>query len=291
MVCAPRHRSEPRSCIACHSSCARCPRGEQHPPLSNPGQYLQERSLLLLLDNFEQVVEAAPQLANLVMRAPGVQVLVTSRMPLGLYGEHEYPVLPMQVPGTEWKKLSAHSGLSDDPDKEQTPGNKELGTIAEYDAVQLFLARARDLNPHFALTRANAEAVVDICRRLDGLPLALELAASRLRLFPPKALLKGLEHSLTLLTGGSQDLPPRQRTLQGSIEWSYDLLDPAEQELFALLSVFVGGCTLSAIEQVVSTLGMNAEDKSLLDKVESLVSKTSCEAGSETILRTKRPRT
>ena len=212
--------------------------------------YLRDKALLLLLDNFEQVREAAPVVADLLAVAPRLRVLVTSRAPLRLRGEHEYAVPPFAL-----------------PDPQHLPA---LATLTQYDAVRLFIARAQEVRADFAVTNANAPAVAEICVRLDGLPLAIELAAARVRLFPPQALLARLGSRLTLLTGGARDLPARQQTLRGAIDWSYSLLQPAEQILFARLAVFLGARTFEAIEAVCNPDG--ALD--VLACVESLVEKS-----------------
>ena len=192
--------------------------------------YLRARRLLLVLDNFEQVVGAAPLLAELLGAAPGVVVLVTSRVVLRLSGEHEFPVPPLPVPP---------AGSSPDPEE-----------LQRYASVGLFVERARAAAPGFELTGGNAAAVAEICRRLDGLPLAIELAAARVRLLPPPALLGRLDHRFSLLTGGARDLPERQRTLKNTLDWSYGLLSASEQALFARLGVFAGPFTLPAAEAV-----------------------------------------
>ena len=192
--------------------------------------YLRARRLLLVLDNFEQVVGAAPLLAELLGAAPGVVVLVTSRVVLRLSGEHEFPVPPLPVPP---------AGSSPDPEE-----------LQRYASVGLFVERARAAAPGFELTGGNAAAVAEICRRLDGLPLAIELAAARVRLLPPPALLGRLDHRFSLLTGGARDLPERQRTLKNTLDWSYGLLSASEQALFARLAVFAGPFTLPAAEAV-----------------------------------------
>lgn len=213
--------------------------------------YLQSKRMLLLLDNFEHVVAAAPLLADLIARCPGVKLLVTSRELLHLYGEHDYPVPPLSVP---------------DPDS-----LPDLHALADYEAVGLFVQRARAVNPAFQLTTRNAPAVAEICLRLDGLPLAIELAAARTLVLQPDELLARLESRLRLLTGGARNLPERQRTLQAAIDWSYNLLDPGEQALFRRLGVFVGGCTLAAIEDVCGGTGAEVDT---LDGVTSLVGKS-----------------
>ncbi len=206
---------------------------------------LQGRHLLLLLDNFEQVVAAAPQLADLLGGCPELKILVTSRAVLRIQGEHEFPVPPLAL-----------------PDLQHLP---ETDVLAQNPAVMLFLQRARASQPDFQLTKANARALAEICVRLDGLPLAIELAAARLKVLPPQALLTRLHQRLQLLTGGARDVPGRQRTLRNTIAWSYDLLDAAEQRLFRRLSVFVGGCELSAVEAVCTAPGDAAGMASLID--------------------------
>jgi predicted ATPase len=192
--------------------------------------YLRARRLLLVLDNFEQVVGAAPLLAGLLGAAPGVVVLVTSRVVLRLSGEHEFPVPPLPVPP---------AGSSPDPEQ-----------LQRYASVSLFVERARAAAPGFELTGGNTEAVAEICRRLDGLPLAIELAAARVRLLPPQALLPRLGQQLSLLTGGARDLPERQQTLKNTLDWSYGLLSASEQALFARLGVFAGPFSLPSAEAV-----------------------------------------
>jgi predicted ATPase/class 3 adenylate cyclase len=213
--------------------------------------YLQNKELLLLLDNFEQVLDAAPLLAELLSAAPRLKVLVTSRAPLHLTGEHEYEVPPLALP---------------DPKR-----TTDLESLTQYDAGALFIERARAVKSDFAITADSVAAVAEICARLDGLPLAIELAAARVRLLPPQTLISRLEQRLTVLTGGARDLPERQQTLRGAIDWSYDLLSGGEQELFAHLAVFVGGCTLEAAEAVCGPVGDSTPDvfeglSSLLDK-------------------------
>src|SRR5215470_7953068 len=220
------------------------------------------RHLLLLLDNFEQVIAAATTLASLLASCPRLHLLVTSRAALHLSGEHEFPVLPLAV-----------------PDLTQLPSPEMLTQQA---AVRLFVLRTQAIQPAFQLTPANARAIAEICVRLDGLPLAIELAAARSKLLPPQALLKRLSHRLEVLTGGAQDLPTRQQTLRNTLQWSYDLLSQEEQRLFRWLSIFVGGCTLEAAEAVCQAGGDQASSvlegvASLLDK--SLVQQTEREGG------------
>jgi predicted ATPase/class 3 adenylate cyclase len=213
--------------------------------------YLKERRLLLVLDNFEQVLGAAPTVTELLAAAPGLKVLATSRAPLGLYGEQEYAVPPLSV-----------------PDVRHLPDFK---TLSQYEAVRLFIERAKSAKVDFEVTDESAPAVAEICVRLDGLPLAIELAAARIKMLPPKAMLQRLSSRLKLLTGGARDLPVRQRTLRGAIEWSHTLLGDGEKTLFARMAVFSGGRTLEAVEAVCDAQGDLPVDSfegvsSLLDK-------------------------
>jgi predicted ATPase len=207
--------------------------------------------MLLVLDNFEQLLDAAPAVGRLLAASDGVQALVTSRERLRVYGERELPVPPLELP----------SGAAG-------PRRPDLAASS---AVRLFVERARDARLDFALTDENAADIAAICRRLDGLPLAIELAAARTRILLPSAILARLDRQLTLLTGGAQDLPPRQRTLRAAIDWSYRLLDPDEQSLFRRLGVFVGGCTLEGAAAV-------ADLDEPLDRLESLVAKSLLDA-------------
>ena len=213
--------------------------------------YLRERQVLLVLDNFEQVLESASLLDALLSAAPGLKVLATSRTALRLYGEHEFPVPPLSLPDTG--SLPPIEGLT------------------RFEAVRLFVDRARAIRPDFSLTEENAPAVIEICSRLDGLPLAIELAAARIKLLPPQAMLSRLGNRLKLLTGGARNLPERQRTLRNAIAWSYEMLDKGEKTLFARLAVFSGGSTLEGIEAVCDPQGDLPSDalegvSSLLDK-------------------------
>jgi predicted ATPase len=232
------------------------------PPEEQVYVALRERHLLLLLDNFEQVVQAAPQLSSLLASCPHLRILVTSRAALHLSGEYEYPVLPLAI-----------------PDLTQLPSPEVLTQQA---AVRLFVLRAQAIQPAFHVTPANARAIAGICVHLDGLPLAIELAAARSKLLPPQALLARLSHRLEVLTGGARDLPTRQQTLRNTLQWSYDLLTPEEQHLFRWLSIFVGGCTLEAAEVVCQADGEQTTSvlegiASLLDK--NLVQQTEQEGG------------
>src|SRR5712691_7201953 len=195
--------------------------------------HLQDKHVLLLLDNFEQVVSAAPHLSELAAVCPHLKLLVTSRVVLRIRGEHEFLVPPLALP--DLTDLAEHE------------------TLSRYAAVALFLERARAVKPDFQMTPANTRAVAEICVRLDGLPLAIELAAARVKVLPPQTLLARLCHLLEILTGGGRDAPARQQTLRNTLDWSYDLLDVQEQRLFRRLSIFVGGCTLEAIESVCGT--------------------------------------
>ena len=199
-------------------------------PAEEIARVLRNRELLLVFDNFEHLVAAAPSLADLVGRAPGVKLLVTSRAPLRLSAEHVYPISPLATP---------RHGDSDDVD-----------LLLRCESVALFVARAQAVQPHFAITSANAGAVAEVCRALDGLPLAIELAASRIGTLPAEAMRRRLDHRLKLLVGGVQDAPERQRTLRATIDWSYDLLEATEQRLFTRLAVFAGGCTIEAAQRV-----------------------------------------
>ena len=221
--------------------------------------FLRDRHILLVLDNFEQVTEAAGAVGHLLADCPRLVVLVTSREVLRLRAERVYPVAPLDLP----------------PEGERHPAAAEL---VRFEAIELFVRRARAVRPDFNLTDDNAAAVVEVCRRLDGLPLAIELAAARLRLFSPEALRDRLTGSLDLLRGGSRDLPARQQTLRSTIDWSYQLLDPGEQRLFELLAAFAGS-DLSAIEAVAEAVrsasdGQQADRLDVLDGLPSLIEKS-----------------
>jgi predicted ATPase/class 3 adenylate cyclase len=208
-------------------------------------EYLREQRMLLLFDNFEHVLPAATLVAELLVSSPGLKVLATSRARLGLQAEHEYRVEPLPI-----------------PDREALPPLEEL---SGYDAVELFTTRAQALRPGFRLTKENAPAVAEIVCQLDGLPLAIELAAARVKLLSPQALVDRLDQRLATLTGGARDLPARQRTLRDTIDWSYDLLAPSEQFLFRRLSMFVGGWTIEAAE-AMAAIGADGD----LDAIQAL---------------------
>ena len=208
--------------------------------------------LLLVLDNFEHLLHASPTVAELLVIGPNLKILATSRAALHIYGENEFPVSPLAL-----------------PDPLRVPPVQDL---SQYPAVALFVQRAVTAKPGFELTRENASAVAEICARLDGLPLAIELAAARLKILSPASLLTRLSSRLQLLTGGPRDLPERQQTLRAAMDWSYDLLNPAEQKLFRRLSVFVGGCNLEGAEAVCDT---KADlDLDLLNGMASMVDKS-----------------
>jgi predicted ATPase len=211
---------------------------------------LSGRRVLLVLDNLEQVISVAPRIAELLRATDGVTVLATSRAPLHLDGEHELAVPPLTVPG--WSRDGAAS-------------------TAESEAVRFFLERARAVNPNLVLTPSGSDAVGAIVRRLDGLPLALELAAARTKVLSPEALLVRLERQLHVLTGGPQDRPERQRTMRDAIAWSYGLLDAAERALFRSLSVFRGGFSLEDAEAVLADGEPSEGGIDLLDGVTALV--------------------
>ena len=208
--------------------------------------------MLLLLDNFEHLVSAAPVIAQLLTAGRKLKVAVTSQAPLHVYGEHEFPVPPLAL-----------------PDLKSIP---PLEVLSRLPAIALFVERAQAIRREFTLTRENAPAVAALCARLDGLPLAIELAAARIKLLSPSAMLARLESRLNLLTGGARDLPTRQQTLRNTVDWSYGLLSAAEQTLFRRLSVFIGGCTLEGAEAVCDTKGDLGLD--ILDGMSSMVDKS-----------------
>ncbi len=204
---------------------------------------------LLVLDNLEQVIAVAPQIAEIISASPNLKILSTSRTPLKIRGEHEYPLKPLSLP----------SG--------QKAGS--IDQLLEFPSISLFIDRARKVSASFSLTNENADDVIQICRRLDGLPLALELAAARMRMVSIKQLLQRLEHALDILTGGSKDLPERHQTLRATIDWSYSLLTEPEKRLFRRMAVFSGGCTQSAMEKTC----YDENSGTAFDELESLVDK------------------
>jgi predicted ATPase len=205
------------------------------PLLENLKDYLRDKHMLLVLDNFEQLISAAPTIAELLSTAHQLKILVTSRVTLNLHGERDFPVPPLELPQIE-TELRA-------------------GDLVSNESILLFVERAQAVHPNFKLTDDNASAVAEICRRLDGLPLALELAAARVKLLTPGAILARLDDRLKLLTGGARDLPPRHQTLRNTLEWSYSLLNEGEKMLYTRLSVFVGGFTLEAAEAICNPEG------------------------------------
>ncbi len=221
-------------------------------PLECLKEEIDQNRLLLLLDNFEQVLDAAVRVSELLVACPQLKIMVTSRAVLRVRAEREFAVPTLRL-----------------PDSAQMP---DLEALLQYEAIVLFVQRTQAVVPEFRLTDMNAPAVVEIVRRLDGLPLAIELAAARMKLLSPEALLARLNQPLQVLTSGVRDVAARQQTLRNTIAWSYNLLDAQEQELFRRLSDFVGGCTLGAIEAVYGALG-NATGL-ILDIVDSLVDKS-----------------
>ncbi len=224
------------------------------PLLERLREVLRHKQILLLLDNFEQVVATGVQVVELLTACPSLKVLATSREVLHVQAEHEFPVPPLEL-----------------PDPKRLP---DLAMLSHNTAVALFLQRAQAVKPDFQLTNSNARAIAEICVRLDGLPLAIELAAARMKLLPPQAVLVRLDQRLAVLTGASRDAPPRQQTLRNTLAWSYNLLDAADQGLFRRLSVFVGGCTLQAVEAVCAAPDNGDEAGQILDRITSLVDKS-----------------
>ena len=213
------------------------------PLLENVKDYLRDKQMLLVMDNFEQLVSAAPIVAELLAAAPQLKIITSSRIALNLHGEREFPVPPLELP--------------------QAEDESAWESLIKNESVILFVERARTAHPNFALTKDNASSIAEICRRLDGLPLALELAAARIKLLAPQAILARLDDKLKLLTGGARDLPTRHQTLRNTLEWSHDLLNQDEKILYARLGVFVGGFTFEAAEAVCNVDGK-------LDILESL---------------------
>lgn len=210
--------------------------------------FLRAKQMLLLIDNFEQLLAAAPFVSELLAACPHLKLLITSRAPLKVRWEREYPVPPLALPALQ----------------------DSLASLVQAPSVQLFLERARAVKPDFELNEENAPLIAEICARLDGLPLALELAAARIRVLTPRAMLQRLGQSLKLLAGGARDLPERQQTIRNTIQWSCDLLSDDEQRLFRRLAVFVGGFTLEAAEAICNDAG----ELDVLDGVASLVDKS-----------------
>lgn len=220
--------------------------GDQ-PLLERLQNWLHDRQILLMIDNFEHVIVGAPLIIDLLTSAPHLKIIATSRVPLHVSGEHEFAVLPLARPNVG--------------------SLPPLAALARYPAVELFVQRARAASPSFALTSVNAAIVAKICHHLDGLPLAIELAAARVKLLSVSTILARLAgadytSSLQLLAGGARDLPSRQQTLYGAIDWSYELLEAHERRLFRQLAVFVGGFTLEAVERVCGDRSLAGGDSS-----------------------------
>ncbi len=221
-------------------------------------EYLAGKQMLIVIDNFEQVIGAAPQIAELLSAAQQLKILITSRTLLHLSAEREYEVPPLALP--------------------ENIEQLAFEELSNYEAVKLFVERARTAKPNFSLTPENAKNVAEICLRLDGLPLAIELAAARVKILSPQAILSKLENRLQLLTGGAQDLPARQQTMRGAVAWSYDLLTEDEKQLFEILSVFNGGFMFEAAEAVCENFKLQTVDDeyelNALDGITSLVDKS-----------------
>lgn len=242
--------TEPEQVLATVAHTLGVPEVASEPRLKTLRRALHQKQLFLLLDNFEHVIEAAPELSELLAAAPGLTLMVTSRAVLRLEGEHVYLVPPLGLP-EKMQPLPAD-------------------VLSHYEAVRLFLDRIRTANPAFALTEENAPAVAEVCIRLEGLPLAIELAAGRSRLFTPEQLSAQLKNRLRTLVGGARNMPQRQQTIRNTIEWSYQLLDDGERLLFVRLAAFVGGWTLEAAESVCAP-GL---PKDVLIGLESLLDKS-----------------
>ena len=228
--------------------------GANRPPLEMLTEYLRDKRVLLVLDNFEQVLDAAPAIGQLLRELPELKVIVTSRIVLRVYGEQELVVPPLGLPS-----LGAAATVTAE-------------SASRSEAVRLFVERARAVQPAFMLTDANAAAVVEIVSRVDGLPLAIELAAARMRILSVEAIRSRLDQRLALLTGGSRDLPSRQQTLRGAIDWSYHILDEPEQRLFERFSIFAGGAFLPEAERVCGSTGELGID--VLDGLSALSDKS-----------------
>ena len=244
--------SDPAFVIPTIAHCVGITQSGSQPLLVQLKTTQRDKQRLLVLDNFEHVIEASPLLVELLEACPDLKLLVTSREVLRLRGEHQFAVPPLALPDPR--------NLSD------------VGSLAHVPAVQLFLQRAQAIRSDFQLTTDNAATITEICLRLDGLPLAIELAAARVKVLSLQALLTRLERRLQILTGGMRDLPERQHTLRATIQWSYDLLSEEEQRLFRRLAIFVGGCSLEAAEALCSMLGEGGI--SVLEDVASLLDKS-----------------
>lgn len=246
---------EPEAVLAAIARTVGLKETSERPLLDEIKHQLQSRTMLLLLDNFEQVTSAAPLIGELIQDCPHLKLLITSREALHLRSEHIFPVPPLGLPL---------------PDiKQQT-----MEQLTQYEAVRLFIERVLAVKPDFEVNNENAPAVAEICYRLDGLPLAIELAAARIQMFSPQSLLERVGSRLKLLRGGARDLPLRQQTLRDTIDWSYELLDHGDQRLFALLSVFAS-CTFEQVEMVAGGInGFDGIEMDILDRLTSLVDKS-----------------
>lgn len=250
---APLH--EPDSVLASVASSVGIRETSNRPLLEELKIKLQSKKLLLLLDNFEHVLSAAPQVGELLLKCPQLKLLITSRETLHLRGEYIYPVPPLELPQTNYKQQSVEQ-------------------ITKYEAVRLFIDRAVMVKPDFNVSGENASIIAEICLRLDGLPLAIELAAARINVFSTKNLLERIEDRLKLLRGGALDLPARQKTLRDTIDWSYEMLNTAERLLFSAFSVF-SGCTLETLERIIEKVHeINKTEFDIIDGISSLIEKS-----------------
>ena len=239
---APVHDPELVPAAIAHTFGVNAPLGQTY--TGRLKYYLNEKHILLVLDNFEHVVKAAPLLDELLGACPWLTILITSRSSLRIRCERQYPVKPLKYPAIRYEELS-------------------IKDLLDYPAIALFIERARAINPEFSLTSANGPAIMNICKRLDGLPLGIELVAAQTRIFPPEILTQRLSDQIILHTDGLRDIPARQRTLYNAIEWSYALLPQAEQTLFARLSVFKDGWTLEAVDYILSSTSSDVQYDSL----------------------------
>ncbi|MEO7803475.1 MAG: adenylate/guanylate cyclase domain-containing protein [Actinomycetota bacterium] len=228
--------------------------GATRSPLARLVEHVSGREMLLVLDNFEQLVAGGAIVSDLLKASPNLKVVITTRVPLHIQGEREYPVPPLAL-----------------PDPNNLP---DAAMLSQYESVALFIERAVTVRPDFKVTNQNAPAIAEICARLDGLPLAIELAAARVRVLTPEALLARLGTRLKLLVGGGTDIPQRQQTLRGAIEWSHDLLDEPERRVFRRFSVFVGGCRLEEAEAVCGSVDLGDLSIDVFEGLSSLVDKS-----------------
>jgi predicted ATPase/DNA-binding CsgD family transcriptional regulator len=243
---------DPEQVIPAIAQALELPERENRNPFDRLKTFLRDKQLLVLLDNFEQVLSAAPLLSDLLSSCPQLKLLVTSRALLHIWGEYQFTIPPLEV-----------------PDLQHLPEREDLLHVA---SLALFVQRTQAILPGFQLTDENARDIAEICTRLEGVPLALELAAARSKLLSPQELLSRLGPRLQMMTGGRRDAPLRQQTLRNTLSWNDDLLSPDEQTLFQRLSVFVGGCSLQAAEAISTTLG--GMTISVLDGVTALIDKS-----------------